>query len=108
MSASQETSPATFPEGDIGHADLAATDTASIPERGGDDDHGVASAPLTTDNGEASSESDGPLHWLDEVDDKISAVRSSVYYRIPFVHGALPIEPDQEIKLFYGKPGDPQ
>ncbi|KAL1718670.1 hypothetical protein EV715DRAFT_291062 [Schizophyllum commune] len=38
--------------------------------------------------------------------EKIDTLRESIVYRMPIVWDTLPVKPDEEIKLFYGKPGD--
>ncbi|TRM62148.1 hypothetical protein BD626DRAFT_631325 [Schizophyllum amplum] len=45
----------------------------------------------------------GSVHSSDSLQGKIDMLRSSIVYRIPYVHGTLPIGPNEEIKLFYGE-----
>ena len=40
--------------------------------------------------------------------EKIDTLRESIVYRMPIVWDTLPVKADEEIKLFYGKPGDAQ
>lgn len=42
----------------------------------------------------------------DSLESKIAALRSSIVYRMPFVHGTLPVQTGQKIKLFYGEPDE--
>ncbi|KAL1692036.1 hypothetical protein GGG16DRAFT_112548 [Schizophyllum commune] len=42
----------------------------------------------------------------DTLKEKIDTLRASIVYRMPIVWDTLPVKPDEEIKLFYGKPGD--
>ena len=71
---------ATFPPPDAGTDDPPASDSASVqPE-----------APTNT------------------LEKKIDSLRESIVYRMPIVWDTLPVEDNEEIKLFYGKPGDAQ
>ena len=64
-----------------------------------------ASASNSPRSDSANVHSDASTETLKE---KIDTLRESIVYRMPIVWNTLPVKPDEEIKLFYGKPGDAQ
>lgn len=64
---------------------------------------GDVSGPDGSTNDNASI---GSAHSTSSLKEKSEALCSTIEYRMPFVHGTLSIESDEEIKVFYGKPGD--
>ena len=53
----------------------------------------------------ASVQPEAPTNTLEK---KIDSLRESIVYRMPIVWDTLRVEDKEEIKLFYGKPGDAQ
>lgn len=64
------------------------------------DDDAKSGSVSPTDDGASDS---GFVHPSDSLQGKIATLRSSIIYRIPYVHGTLPIGPNEEIKLYYGE-----
>ena len=71
---------------------------APPPDAGTDD-------PPASDS--ASVQPEAPTDTL-ALEKKIDSLRESIVYRMPIVWDTLPVEDNEEIKLFYGKTGDAQ